>query len=75
MEGRLRDLLLDLEDRVHQGTLGSLKVTKAVAAAGEMKVRALLTCLAPFRCWTGRCGARRWKRETTSYWALTAERV
>ncbi|XP_024124234.1 bromodomain adjacent to zinc finger domain protein 1A [Oryzias melastigma] len=26
MEGRLRDLLLDLEDRVHQGTLGSLKV-------------------------------------------------
>ncbi|XP_061598939.1 bromodomain adjacent to zinc finger domain protein 1A isoform X2 [Cololabis saira] len=26
MEERLRDLLLDLEDRVHQGTLGSLKV-------------------------------------------------
>lgn len=32
MEGRLRDLLLDLEDRVHQGTLGSLKVREAVAA-------------------------------------------
>ncbi|KAM9708571.1 bromodomain adjacent to zinc finger domain protein 1A isoform 1-T3 [Menidia menidia] len=26
MEGRLRDLLLDLEDRIHQGTLGTLKV-------------------------------------------------
>ncbi|KAM6912794.1 bromodomain adjacent to zinc finger domain protein 1A [Xenentodon cancila] len=26
MEERLRDLLLDLEDRIHQGTLGSLKV-------------------------------------------------
>lgn len=26
MEGRLRDLLLDIEDRIHQGTLGSLKV-------------------------------------------------
>lgn len=27
MEARLRDLLLDIEDRVHQGTLGTLKVT------------------------------------------------
>ncbi|XP_034530820.1 bromodomain adjacent to zinc finger domain protein 1A isoform X2 [Notolabrus celidotus] len=26
MEGRLRDLLLDIEDRIHQGTLGTLKV-------------------------------------------------
>lgn len=26
MEGRLRDLLLDIEERIHQGTLGSLKV-------------------------------------------------
>lgn len=26
MEKRLRDLLLDMEDRIHQGTLGSLKV-------------------------------------------------
>lgn len=26
MEVRLRDLLLDLEDRIHQGTLGTLKV-------------------------------------------------
>ncbi|XP_077395143.1 bromodomain adjacent to zinc finger domain protein 1A isoform X2 [Festucalex cinctus] len=26
MEGRLRDLLLDLEDRIYQGTLGTLKV-------------------------------------------------
>uniref|UniRef100_A0A8C3G337 Bromodomain adjacent to zinc finger domain protein 1A n=1 Tax=Cyclopterus lumpus TaxID=8103 RepID=A0A8C3G337_CYCLU len=25
MEGRLRDLLLDIEDRIHQGTLGTLK--------------------------------------------------
>ncbi|XP_051942047.1 bromodomain adjacent to zinc finger domain protein 1A isoform X2 [Hippocampus zosterae] len=25
MEGRLRDLLLDMEDRIHQGTLGTLK--------------------------------------------------
>lgn len=26
MEGRLRDLLLDMEDRIYQGTLGSPKV-------------------------------------------------
>ncbi|XP_062252895.1 bromodomain adjacent to zinc finger domain protein 1A isoform X2 [Platichthys flesus] len=26
MEARLRDLLLDIEDRIHQGTLGTLKV-------------------------------------------------
>lgn len=26
MEVRLRDLLLDIEDRIHQGTLGTLKV-------------------------------------------------
>ncbi|XP_070697907.1 bromodomain adjacent to zinc finger domain protein 1A [Pempheris klunzingeri] len=26
MEGRLRDLLLDIEDRIHQGTLGTLRV-------------------------------------------------
>ncbi|KAM6968591.1 bromodomain adjacent to zinc finger domain protein 1A [Tautogolabrus adspersus] len=26
MEGRLRDLLMDIEDRIHQGTLGTLKV-------------------------------------------------
>lgn len=26
MENRLRDLLLDIEDRIYQGTLGSLKV-------------------------------------------------
>lgn len=32
MEGRLRDLLLDIEDRIHQGTLGTLKVH---TAAGE----------------------------------------
>lgn len=31
MEARLRDLLLDLEDRIHQGTLGTLKVTHAHA--------------------------------------------
>ncbi|XP_077587138.1 bromodomain adjacent to zinc finger domain protein 1A [Stigmatopora nigra] len=28
MEVRLRDLLLDLEDRIHQGTLGTLKVAE-----------------------------------------------
>lgn len=26
MENRLRDLLLDIEDRIYQGTLGSIKV-------------------------------------------------
>lgn len=26
MENRLRDLLLDIEDRIYQGTLGSVKV-------------------------------------------------
>lgn len=26
MEGRLRDLLLDIEERIYHGTLGSLKV-------------------------------------------------
>lgn len=26
MEVRLRELLLDIEDRIHQGTLGTLKV-------------------------------------------------
>lgn len=29
MEVRLRDLLLDIEDRIHQGTLGTLKVSMA----------------------------------------------
>lgn len=29
MEVRLRDLLLDLEDRIHQGSLGTLKVGSA----------------------------------------------
>ncbi|KAG5857460.1 hypothetical protein ANANG_G00019700 [Anguilla anguilla] len=28
MENRLRDLLLDIEDRIYQGTLGSVKVTE-----------------------------------------------
>lgn len=27
MENRLRDLLLDIEDRIYQGTLGSIKVS------------------------------------------------
>ncbi|KAM9786457.1 bromodomain adjacent to zinc finger domain protein 1A isoform X5 [Syngnathus typhle] len=36
MEGRLRDLLLDIEDRIHQGTLGTLKVM------GRRKWRAAL---------------------------------
>lgn len=26
MENRLRDLLLDIEDRIYQGTLGAIKV-------------------------------------------------
>nr|XP_049595811.1 bromodomain adjacent to zinc finger domain protein 1A isoform X3 [Syngnathus scovelli] len=36
MVGRLRDLLLDIEDRIHQGTLGTLKVM------GRRKWRAAL---------------------------------
>lgn len=31
MENRLRDLLLDIEDRIYQGTLGSVKVSWPVA--------------------------------------------
>jgi len=35
MEGRLRDLLLDIEDRIHQGTLGTLKVHTHTCDHGE----------------------------------------
>lgn len=35
MEGRLRDLLLDIEDRIHQGTLGTLKVHTHTHTPGE----------------------------------------
>ncbi|XP_068456585.1 bromodomain adjacent to zinc finger domain protein 1A [Clinocottus analis] len=43
MEGRLRDLLLDIEDRIHQGTLGTLKVMdrqvwRSALAAGNYEL-------------------------------------
>lgn len=30
MENRLRDLMLDIEDRIYQGTLGSVKVCRSL---------------------------------------------
>ncbi|KAK1874758.1 Bromodomain adjacent to zinc finger domain protein 1A [Dissostichus eleginoides] len=38
MEGRLRDLLLDIEDRIHQGTLGTLKVWRSALEAGKYEL-------------------------------------
>ena len=32
MENRLRDLLLDIEDRIYQGTLGAVKVCWPIAS-------------------------------------------
>ncbi|XP_074548137.1 bromodomain adjacent to zinc finger domain protein 1A [Halichoeres trimaculatus] len=46
MEGRLRDLLLDIEDRIHQGTLGTLKsmdrqVWRSALEAGNYELLSL----------------------------------
>lgn len=39
MEVRLRDLLLDIEDRIHQGTLGTLQVHTHTHTRLHVKVR------------------------------------
>ena len=44
MENRLRDLLLDIEDRIYQGTLGNLKV-RWLPHLVERTSSARMTCL------------------------------
>lgn len=39
MEVRLRDLLLDIEDRIHQGTLGTLKVRSHLLMITEDQIQ------------------------------------
>ncbi len=51
MEVRLRDLLLDIEDRIHQGTLGTLKVYNTRAGEhGDTTGNLTLTCLSLCVC-------------------------
>lgn len=50
MEVRLRDLLLDIEDRIHQGTLGTLKVHTHRVAGLEHITCLCLTFWPVHRC-------------------------